>query len=56
MNIIEFIRDVLEDSTLSIAQTMALKAFYGLTLSEAELSVFRETSGLRRYTPHEWNE
>jgi hypothetical protein len=59
MNIIEFIEDpgLINDHSLSVAQKMALKAVYGLPLTDAELEVFNQTTGLNEYIPgKEWTE
>jgi len=58
MNIIQFIEDpnLINDQSLSPAQKMSLKAVYGLPLNNAERKLFRETTGLTRYIPKEWEE
>jgi hypothetical protein len=58
MNIIQFIEDpeLINDQSLSVAQRMSLKAVYGLPLTAEELEVFRQTTGLAEYAPHEWGE
>jgi len=50
VNIIDFIRDRnLIGQKLSIAQTAALKAFYGLELNRRELEVYKRCTGLEEY-------
>jgi hypothetical protein len=58
MNIIEFIEDdkLIGDRSLSPAQRMALKAIYGLPLTEQELALFKQTSGLEEYVARERSE
>ncbi|HUU53037.1 MAG TPA: hypothetical protein VMW44_00180 [Candidatus Bathyarchaeia archaeon] len=59
MNIIEFIEDkqIINDQSLSVAQKMALKAIYGLPLTREELKVFKQTTGLSKYSlGYEWEE
>jgi len=59
MNIIQFIEDkrFLNDKTLSLAQRTALTAVYGLPLTDEELQVFKEITGLTRYPVGcEWEE
>lgn len=58
MQITEFIEhpDILNDQSLSAAQRMALKATYGLELTDEELELFYETSGLNEYYPKEQEE
>jgi len=58
MNIIEFIEDprFLNDRSLSPAQRMSLKAVYGLPLTDDELGIFKQTTGLLDYDPREWSE
>ena len=58
MNIIEFIEDpaLINDQTLSPAQKMALKAVYGLELTDEELELFSLTTGLTEYRPEEREE
>ena len=58
MNIIDFIADkqMLNDKSLSLAQKMSLKAVYGLALTDAEMAVFRQTTGLDTYELREWGE
>jgi len=53
MDIIKFIEDpeLLNDKSLSLPQKVSLKAVYGLELDEAEKAIFREITGLKRYTP-----
>jgi hypothetical protein len=58
MNIVQFIEDpeLIGDKSLSVAQRMSLKAVYGLPLTAGEIEVFRQTTGLSEYVPHEWPE
>jgi hypothetical protein len=55
MNIIEFVedRELVNDLSLSPAQKMGLKAVYGLPLTTAERSLFKQTTGLSKYVPKE---
>ncbi len=59
MNIIEFIESpkMLNDKSLSMAQTTALKAVYGLPLTGDEFKLFVKITGLKTYAlGHEWEE
>jgi hypothetical protein len=58
MNIIQFVEDpaLIGDKSLSPAQKMGLKGAYGLPLSDEELRLFRETSGLADYPGREFSE
>jgi len=57
VNIIDFIRDKnLIGQKLSIAQTAALKAFYGLELSKRELDVYKRCTGLEEYHARPYRE
>lgn len=59
IDIIEFIEDkrFLNDQTLSLAQTTALKAVYGLPLTGDEYLIFKQITGLSHYPlGREWEE
>lgn len=58
MNIIEFIESplFLNDRSLSVAQKMSLKVFYGHALNGQEFELFKKTTGLLEYAPREWSE
>ena len=59
MNIMQFIESplFLNDQSLSVAQKMSLKSFYGLNLDQTELEIFKQTTGLFEYAPgKEWSE
>jgi len=49
-------RQLIGDDSLSPAQRMALKSVYGLPLTQEELKLFKQTTGLRRYPGREFEE
>jgi len=58
VNIINFVEDpkLIGDKSLSPAQKMSLKAVYGLSLSDEEMALFRQTTGLVDYPGTEFSE
>ena len=51
ISIIGFIEDpnLINDQSLSVAQKMSLKVIYGESLTDEELKIFKQTTGLKRY-------
>jgi len=58
LNIIEFIRhpDLINDQSLSMAQTTCLKATYGLPLQPEELELYKRGAGRQTYDAREQQE
>jgi hypothetical protein len=58
VNIIQFTEDpkLLGDRSLSPAQKMGLKAIYGLPLTDTELELFEQSTGLAEYPGREFSE
>jgi hypothetical protein len=57
LNIIEVIRErELLDDSVSLAQATALKALYGLALTDEELAIYQQATGNAEYSWREFRE